>query len=146
MDSEHSVLADRHDVLYELRYSQMVHILNDGPEEQGQNGENCVTKRLLADRLADSTDDRISCKNMKRKSMGKEPLASWCRKYALLQEVTKCAFKKICGEVTIAHTMQSVPEFGVTSFYEVGLDMGLINEEVDMVAYSVCHEVNIPKG
>ncbi|KAL7477807.1 hypothetical protein ACHAW6_003598 [Cyclotella cf. meneghiniana] len=136
IDSQHSVLADRHDVLYELKYSQLVDVLNDGSEKQMPQGGNAESGPLLADRLTDAIDDRISYKNSKRKSMGNEPLASWCRNYALLQEVTKCAFKTICGEVTIAHTVEKVPEFGVTSFYEVGLHMGLINEDEDMVAYS----------
>jgi hypothetical protein len=144
IDSQHSVLADRHDVLYELKYSQLVDILNNGSEQHMLEGENGESEQLLADRLTDAIDDRISYKNSKRKSMGKEPLASWCRKYALLQEVTKCAFKKICGEVTIAHTLENVPEFGVTSFYEVGLHMGLINGEEDMVAYSCGNEVTNP--
>lgn len=51
-------------------------------------------------------------------------------------EVTKASFKAIAGEVTVAHTTGTIEEFSVTSFYEVGLEMGLIDEKSDMVYYS----------
>ena len=62
-------------------------------------------------------------------------MAPCSKQYALLQEVTKLGFKRICGEVTIAHTVQDVTEFGVTGFYEVGLELELIDESMDMVGY-----------
>ena len=41
---------------------------------------------------------------------------------------------EICGEVTIAHTSREISPFSITSFYEVGLGLGLICEK-DMVPY-----------
>ena len=43
--------------------------------------------------------------------------------------------KQICGGVTIAHTSQEISPFSVTSFFEVGLTLGLIGEE-DMISFS----------
>jgi hypothetical protein len=54
--------------------------------------------------------------------------------FVMLQEVTKIACKQICGEVTIAHTSREISPFSITSFYEVGLGLGLICEK-DMVPY-----------
>ena len=51
-------------------------------------------------------------------------------------EVTKVALKRILGEVTVAHTTDDINEFSVTSFFEVGLELGLIDEKSDMVYYS----------
>lgn len=41
---------------------------------------------------------------------------------------------QICNDVTIAHTAKTISEFSVTSFYEVGLDLGLYTRE-HMVPY-----------
>lgn len=51
-------------------------------------------------------------------------------------EVTKAAMKVISGEVTVAHTTDDIDAFSVTSFYEVGLDLGLMDRANDMVYYS----------
>ncbi len=51
-------------------------------------------------------------------------------------EVTKAAMKVISGEVTVAHTMEDVDPFSVTSFYEVGLELGLLDSANDMVYYA----------
>jgi hypothetical protein len=51
-------------------------------------------------------------------------------------EVTKAAMKVISGEVTVAHTMEDIDAFSVTSFYEVGLELRLIDRENDMVYYT----------
>jgi len=51
-------------------------------------------------------------------------------------EVTKAALKNVSGEVTVAHATGDIVEFSVTSFYEVGLELGLIDEKNDMVYYS----------
>jgi hypothetical protein len=128
IDAEHAVLADRHDVQFELRYSQLVNVIN--------NHGDSVQDGLLIDTIDNAINNRILRKNTKRKARGYDPMSPWCRQYALLQEVTKLGFKRICGEVTIAHTIKDIPEFGVTSFYEVGLELGLIDERVDMVSYS----------
>lgn len=44
--------------------------------------------------------------------------------------------KVISGEVTVAHTTDDFDAFSVTSFYEVGLDLGLMDRAKDMVYYS----------
>ena len=132
IDPEHSILADRHDVLFELRYSQLVDVINNHHLSETMDSQE---KRLI-DTIDNAIDDRIAHKNTKRKAMDLRPLAPWSKQYALLQEVTKVGFKRICGDVTIAHTVGDIPEFGVTGFYEVGLELGLIDEDKDMVGYS----------
>ena len=57
-----------------------------------------------------------------------------------MAEVTKAALKGISGEVTVAHATGDIAEFSVTSFFEVGLEMGLIDEKNDMVYYSESNE------
>lgn len=49
--------------------------------------------------------------------------------------------KRISGEVTVAHATGEIAEFSVTSFYEVGLELGLIVED-DMVYFSGCSGSN----
>lgn len=132
IDPEHATLADRHDVQFELRYSQLVEIINNHQMDTCDQGQ---TERVV-DRIDRAIDNRISYKNTKRKEMHLRPMAPWSKQYALLQEVTKLGFKRICGEITIAHTIGMIPEFGVTGFYEVGLELGLIDECEDMVGYS----------
>jgi len=128
IDSEHSVLADRHDVIYELRYSQLVDILD---------GDTCTNgDELKSKQLTEAIENRIAIMNKKRASLGKDKLADWYIKYALLQEITKTAFKSISGEVTVAHSVDEINEFSVTSFYEIGLELGLIDDNNDMVYYT----------
>eukprot|EP00984_Skeletonema_dohrnii_P005032 scaffold1775_cov104-Skeletonema_dohrnii-CCMP3373.AAC.2 len=127
IDPEHAILADRQDVLYELTYSQLVQILNETSFD-GSPSSNEET-------LEDAIDNTIERKNARRAALGQDPLADWYKKYALLQEVTKSAFKQISGEVTVAHATDEIMEFSVTSFYEVGLELGFIDAQ-DMVNYS----------
>jgi hypothetical protein len=135
IDPEHTKLADRHDVQFELRYSQLVDIIN---KHHNQGKPSCAEsqKELLIDAVERAIDNRISYKNTKIKELELSPMAPWSKQYALLQEVTKLGFKRICNEVTIAHTVGEIPEFGVTGFYEVGLELGLIDPSADMVDYS----------
>lgn len=140
IDSQHSVLADRHDVQLELRYSHLVDIINKNnhcaDNKTCSSREQQQEEEPLIDVIDRAIDERIDSKNKKLKAINLRPMAPWSKQYALLQEVTKLGFKRICGEVTIAHTVQDVPEFGVTGFYEVGLELGLIDESMDMVGYS----------
>jgi len=136
IDPEHSVLADRHDVIYELRYSQLVDILN------GDTTCTNETELKTSKQLTEAIENRIAMMNTKRASLGKEKLADWYIKYALLQEVTKSAFKSISGEVTVAHSIDEINEFSVTSFYEVGLELGLIDDKNDMVYYTENTDIN----
>lgn len=135
IDKDHSVLADRHDVVYELKYSQLVDVINNFASTE--DDKLCTTEQSPIDSLTNAIDNKIFYKTEKRKDLGQGPLSPWVKQYALLQEVTKLGFKRICGEITIVHTYAKcdIPEFGVTSFYEVGLEMGWINEEMDMVEY-----------
>lgn len=123
IDPDHSKLADRHEVLYEILYSQLIEILQVHYQEEDMVNE-----------LTQSIDCKISYKNEKRRQIGKDELQNWYKTYALLQEVSKSALKVIAGEVTIAHVTDNIEEFSVTSFYEVGLELGLI-ESTDMVQY-----------
>lgn len=121
IDENHMKLADRHDVIYELKYSQLLHILREHEHN-------------IVDRLTKAVHNKITYKNNKRAEIGKDSLADWYRTYALLQEVSKSALKIISGGVTVAHTIAEIEEFSVTSFYEVGLDLDLI-QEIDIVSY-----------
>ena len=143
IDAEHSILADRQDVQFELRYSSLVDIINNNGSTNHADDKtsSCSSQEkddepLMIDRIDRAIDEKIEYKNTKLITNNLRPMAPWSKQYALLQEVTKIGFKRICGEVTIAHTVRDVPEFGVTSFYEVGLELGLIDESVDMVGYS----------
>jgi hypothetical protein len=121
IDPEHSMNADRHGVIYEMKYSQLLDVLKEHDEH-------------LFHRLEQAVDREISNKNDRRKQFGKEPLASYYKNYALLQEVTKSAIKIVSGDLTLAHTIEEITEFSVTSFYSVGIDLGLVHEE-DVVPY-----------
>jgi len=123
IDPQHSILADRQNVIYEIKYSQLIDILHEYDDE-------------IVKRIEDSIDERIITLNEKRLGLGKEPLHSWYKTYALLQEVTKMAMKVASGSVTVAHSIDEIQEFSVTSFYEVGLGIGLIDRDNDMVPYS----------
>jgi hypothetical protein len=72
--------------------------------------------------------------NGSRKELSKPPLQSYYRDFALLQEVTKAACRSLCGEITIIHTSAVIPPFSVSSFFEVGLDLGFIHPD-DMIAF-----------
>jgi hypothetical protein len=55
--------------------------------------------------------------------------------YACLQEVTKAKLKEISGEITVCHTSNNISDFSITSFYKVGIDLGIIQES-EMVYYN----------
>jgi len=116
IDPGHSVNADRHSVIYEMKYSQLLDVLKEHDEH-------------LFHRLEQAVNREISNKNDRRKQVGKEPLASYYKNYALLQEVTKSAMKIVAGDLTLAHTIEEITEFSVTSFYSDGIDFGLVHEE-----------------
>lgn len=109
IDLNHAKEADRYKVIYESKLSHLT---------------KCIS---------DSTYDRIQ-KDVKEKVIQYES-EDWVEKYALLQEVSKVALKSICGSVTIIHTVSSPIDFSVTCFFQVGIDLGLIDKEYDMVKY-----------
>ena len=71
----------------------------------------------------------VAEKDQQREREGKAPLQSYYRDFALLQEVTKAACRSLCGEITVAHTSSEISPFSVTSFYEVGLKLGLMTAD-----------------
>mmetsp|Transcript_38260 Transcript_38260/g.46695 ORF Transcript_38260/g.46695 Transcript_38260/m.46695 type:complete len:222 (+) Transcript_38260:111-776(+) len=118
IDPDHSLNADRENVVYEMRYSQLMSVL----------GEDVMM------RMTRAIDARMNKKNERRKELVMEPLKSYYRDFALLQEVTKAAFKSLCDGITVAHTYDDISEFSVTSFYDVGLEIGMV-DEYDIVSF-----------
>ena len=113
--------ADQYRVELTLPYSALLdHLATIHP-----NSEALLTERIK--RLIDA-------KNRARKELGKPPLQSYYRDFALLQEVTKATCRSLCGEITIIHTSAVIPPFSVSSFFEVGLDLGFIHPD-DMIAF-----------
>ncbi len=115
----HSPNADRDNVILEVKYSQLVAVLNH-------------SRPGIMERLKRAIEDRIDRKNQKRKALGENPLKDYFRDFALLQEVTKAACSQLCRGITVAHTSSEISEFSVTGFYTVGLELGLVDPD-DMV-------------
>lgn len=110
----HSPNADRDNVTLETRYSEAV-----GQLERYRPGAFAEIERAV---------DALQIeKNKKRARLGKTPLSEYYRIFALLQEVSKGAFGALCGEITLVHTSGAIGEFSVTSFYTVGVDLGLMS-------------------
>ncbi len=110
----HSLNADRNNVTFETRYSEAVAEL-----ERYRPGSVAEVERAV--------DSLLIEKNGRRALLGKPSLAQYYRIFALLQEVSKGAFGALCGEITLVHTSQETGEFSVTSFYKVGVDLGLMS-------------------
>ena len=110
----HKPNADHHGVILEIPYSALTSLL-----ERERAG--------VMSTLEQTVDAALAEKDQQRESEGKAPLQSYYRDFALLQEVTKAACHVICGDLTVAHTSAEISPFSVTSFYEVGLAMGLID-------------------
>ena len=110
----HKPNADHHGVILEIPYSVLTSLL-----ERERAG--------VMSTLEQAVDAALAEKDRQRESEGKAPLQSYYRDFALLQEVTKATCNVICGDLTIAHTSAEISAFSVTSFYAVGLAMGLID-------------------
>jgi len=110
----HSPNADRNKVILETRYSEVAALLD---------GE-CPGSLAQIERAVDAL---LAQKNQRRAPLEKPPMADYYRIFALLQEVSKAAFVALCGEITLVHTSREIDEFSVTSFYEVGVDLGHIS-------------------
>ena len=117
----HHSLADRYKLKFEISYSSMSTWLETRKPELITN----ISKQVTAS---------LAEKNAQRLQETKTSLPKYYFNFAMLQEVTKIACKQICEEVTIAHTSKEISPFSITSFYEVGLKLGLICE-TDMVPY-----------
>lgn len=114
--------ADRYRVDFEIPYSSLVKLLQ-------------VASGNPFSRIEDAVDTSLAEKNTARTAQNKSVLPDYYRPFAMLQEVTKAACKKSCGEITVAHTSNDINEYSVSGFYRVGLALGLISSH-DMVPYS----------
>jgi hypothetical protein len=112
----HKPNADHHGVILEIPYSMLASFL-DGAQP------GCIIT------LERAIDAALANKNEQREREGKGPMQSYYRDFARLQEVTKAACNRICGEITVAHTSAEISPYSVTSFYEVGVALGLIDAE-----------------
>ena len=112
----HKPNADHHGVILEIAYSLLTSLLEN--EQRG-----CIVK------LEQAIDNALAEKNEQREREGKGPMRSCYRDVALLPEVIKAACNRICGEITVAHTSTEISPNSVTSFYEVGVALGLISAE-----------------
>ena len=112
----HKPNADHHGVILEIPYSTLTSLL----EREGAG---------VMSTLEQAIDAALAERDQQRESEGKSPLQSYYRDFALLQEVTKAACRSLCGEITVAHTSSEISPFSVTSFYEVGLKLGLMTAD-----------------
>ena len=112
----HKPNADHHGVILEIPYSLLLSLL-----EGEQPGSVVALERAI--------DAALDAKNEQRKREGKGPMQSYYRDFALLQEVTKAGARALCGEISVAHTSAEISPYSVTSFYEVGVALGLIDAE-----------------
>ena len=112
----HKPNADHHGVILEIPYSVLLSLL------EGEQPGSVVA-------LEQAIDAALEAKNQQREREGKGPMQSYYRDFARLQEVTKAACNRICGEITVAHTSAEISPYSVTSFYEVGVALGLIDAE-----------------
>ncbi len=110
----HKPNADHHGVILEIPYSVFTSLLEG--EQPGSMGA-----------LEQAIGAAMEAKNEQRERQGKGPMQSYYRDFALLQEVAKAACNRICGEITVAHTSAEISPYSVTSFYEVGVALGLID-------------------
>ena len=112
----HKPNADHYRVMLEIRYSALTRVLDYG------------RPRAMSD-LEQAIDSALAEKHQQRERQGKGALQSYYRDFALLQEVTKAACNMICGDLTVAHTSADISPFSVTSFYQIGLSLGLANAD-----------------
>ena len=119
----HKPNADHHGVILEIPYSLLTKVLED--------------KHLgVMAALEQAVDRALVEKNQQRDIAGKGALQSYYRDFALLQEVTKAACNVICGALTVAHTSAEISPHSVTSFYRMGVALGLIGAEQIMPYHS----------
>lgn len=112
--SYHAPNADRYKVSHEVLFSALKNQLH-------REDSNVVSS------ITNLVDEYLQTKTAKRLAEGKDKLPDYYRDFALLQEITKVACKTISGALTVAHTSSLLNEYSVSSFYHVGLDLGLID-------------------
>ena len=119
----HKPNADHHGVILEIPYSVLTKVLER---------EHLGVMRSLEQAI----DSALVQKNQQRAIESKGILQSYYRDFALLQEVTKAACNVICGALTVAHTSAEISPHSVTSFYRMGVALGLIGAEQIMPYHS----------
>jgi hypothetical protein len=119
----HARSADRYKSLFEVSYSDLCDELT-------------FRHPGLVSQIETLIGKRITEKNAKRSEQQRPALADYYRDFALLQEVAKATCRAVCGEITLLHTSKEISEFSVTSFYEVGLDVGTI-KPADVVSLAI---------
>ena len=112
----HKPNADHKGVILEIPYSLFTSLLEDALPGYMVKLERAIDKELAE-------------KNAQRERESKECMQSYYRDFALLQEVTKAACNRICGEITVAHTSAEISPYSVTGFYKVGVALGLIDAD-----------------
>ena len=112
----HKPNADHKGVILEIPYSLFTSLLEDA-----------LPGYIV--KLEQAIDKALAEKNAQRERESKESMQSYYRDFALLQEVTKAACNSICGEITVAHTSAKISPYSVTSFYKVGVALGLIDAD-----------------
>ena len=116
----HLLNADRDNVVLETLFSEVVHWL-----------ESYSPGTLM--QIETAIDALIRDKNCNRSALGKPPLADYFPAFVRLQEVSKVALSALCGEMTLVHTSAQLVPSSVSSFYTVGIGLGLIDPS-DIVA------------
>ena len=116
----HSPNADRENVVREVLFSEVMTWLESYSPGTLLQVESAIAALIRA-------------KNYDRTALGKPPLADYFPTFARLQEVSKIALHSLCGEMTLVHTSAELVPSSVSSFYTVGIDLGLINPS-DIVA------------
>jgi hypothetical protein len=119
--SYHAPNADRYKVSHEISFSSLKDQL-------------AGTEKGLVQKITQRVDEYLQTKTAKRFAEGKDKLPHYYRHFALLQEITKVACKTISSALTVAHTSRVLSEYSVSSFYRVGLDLGLIDSS-EMVSF-----------
>ena len=119
--SYHAPNADRYRVSYEISFSVLKNRLHREDSK-------------IVSSITTVVDEYLQTKTVKRLAGGNDKLPDYYRDFALLQEITKVACKRISGELTVAHTSSALSEFSVSSFYRVGLDLELIDSS-EMVPF-----------
>ena len=118
----HEPNADHYKVVHKIPYSDLTRILNN-------------TDNGIVEELAQRVYDCLEEKNKARKALKMPELAEYFYDFAMLQEVAKIGLKQICGSLTVAHTSSEISPFSITSFYEVGIEIGRI-EAADIVPFA----------
>ena len=117
----HSPNADRENVVLEVLFSEVMTWL-----ESYSPGTLIQVETAIA--------ALVRAKNFDRAVLSKPPLAEYFPTFARLQEVSKIALYTLCGEMTLVHTSAELVPSSVSSFYTVGIALGLINPS-DIVAF-----------